>query len=153
MARFRLLITYNGASYYGWQKQKDEMPTIQSAIELALYRIFQQKLSVIGAGRTDTGTHAIGQNAHFDLKKNLPGGFSVAKALNRWLPKDIRIRKVWRVPAAFHALRSCTSKSYIYCVFKPLSAKCIFKRTSPLVSPSVRFTLFTENEQGYPRSA
>lgn len=117
MARFRLLITYNGASYYGWQKQNNKIPTVQFAIEQALYQIFQQKLSVIGASRTDTGTHAIGQNVHFDLKKDLSTGFSIVKALNRWLPTDIRVRTVWKVPATFHALRSCISKSYIYCVF------------------------------------
>ncbi len=117
MARFRLLVAYHGASYYGWQKQNANMPTIQSVIEQALYQVFQQKLSVVGAGRTDTGAHAIGQNIHFDLKKPLPAGLSIAKALNHYLPADIRVQKVWKAPATFHALRSCIAKSYIYCVF------------------------------------
>ena len=65
--RFRILLSYNGSEYHGWQKQKSQ-PTVQGEVEQALKSIFKQEVSVVGAGRTDAGAHALGQTAHFDLQ-------------------------------------------------------------------------------------
>ena len=113
MTRIRLSITYNGTNYYGWQKQL-KLPSVQAAIEQALQAIFKQKIHIVGASRTDTGTHAIMQTAHFDLKDPLPKKLSIIKALNHYLPKDIRVRKAWQVAKSFHALNSVCAKTYIY---------------------------------------
>ena len=67
----KLLISYDGTEYCGWQNQPN-MQTIQGEIESALRKIFNnQKISLIGSGRTDSGVHALGQVAHFDLKKKI----------------------------------------------------------------------------------
>lgn len=123
--RFRLLISYKGLKYYGWQKQKD-LSTIQSQIEDALKKVFRKEVPVIGAGRTDIGAHAFGQSAHFDL--SFSPSFCIQKALNAFLiPKDICIRQVWKVPNDFHALRSATKKYYIYFILNRKSP-CVFRK-------------------------
>ncbi len=123
--RFRLLISYKGLDLYGWQKQKN-LPTVQGFIEQALKKLFQKDISVIGAGRTDKGAHALGQTAHFDLSFcPLPG---LQKALNSFLiPKNICIRGLWKAPKNFHALRSAQGKHYIYRFLnRPLP--CVFRK-------------------------
>ena len=123
--RFRLLINYNGFKYHGWQRQKNH-PTIQGRIEEALKHIFQTKIPVIGAGRTDTGAHAWGQTAHFDL--SFIPRLHLQKALNAYLvPEGICIRQVWKAPNDFHALHSATGKYYIYLILnRPLP--CVFRK-------------------------
>ena len=117
MQKFRILIAYNGQRYYGWQKQK-KTPTVQGQIEQALKRVFQRDIPVMGAGRTDTGVHALGQNAHFCVEKRLssrPLEKQLQKALNHLLiPEDICVRQVWRAPQEFHARRQAVGKSYVY---------------------------------------
>ena len=112
--KIRLLITYNGKPYQGWQKQPST-PTIQGELEKALAQVFKEPLSIIGAGRTDSGTHAFGQVAHFNKPKSVKS-LNIQKALNAYLPKTIRIKQVYTAPVDFHAQKSCHSKSYIYCV-------------------------------------
>ena len=130
--RFRVLLSYNGLKYYGWQKQKD-LPTVQGSIEGALRQIFQTEISVTGAGRTDVGAHALGQTAHFDLSV-LPR-FCLQKALNSLLvPKDICVRQVWKAPHHFHALRSSQGKCYMYFLLNRQSP-CVFRKGQILWYP------------------
>lgn len=125
--RFRLLISYKGLNYYGWQKQNN-LPTIQGQIEQALKQIFQEDIPIFGAGRTDTGAHALGQNAHFELSKSLPDRLHLQKALNAYLiPKDICIQRIWKVPTDFHALHSATSKYYNYLILNR-PHPCVFRK-------------------------
>ncbi len=113
--RFRLLLSYDGSSYCGWQRQKKKVPTIQGTIEQALKTIFQKDLYLVGAGRTDTGVHALGQSAHLDLCPSTKEAF-MQKALNSILPKNICIRKIWKAPPSFHALYSVKRKIYQYVI-------------------------------------
>ena len=71
--RIRLNVAYDGTAYRGWQFQPGE-PTIQGCLEQALAKIIGEEVRVTGAGRTDTGAHALGQAAHFDTLSKLPGG-------------------------------------------------------------------------------
>ena len=122
--RIRLLISYQGLKYYGWQKQKQHV-SVQSNIEQVLKQILRDDISLIGASRTDAGAHALGQNAHFDTSKPLPHQFK--KALNSLLwPKDICVRKAWIAPSHFHALRSATAKSYKYLILNR-DKPCVFR--------------------------
>ena len=108
----RLLIAYDGTQYQGWQRQK-ESPTIQGAIENVLFKITQQPVSLLGAGRTDSGVHAWGQVANF--KTTSPLTTAVMKAaLTALLPKDILIRQVEEVDPFFHSRFSCRAKVYDY---------------------------------------
>ena len=125
--RFKLVISYQGYNYQGWQKQKHTNHTIQEAIEIALNKIFQKKICIYGAGRTDAGTHAYGQAAHLDLPTSIPENFPLQKALNALLPPDILIRQVIKVPDHFHALYSVQKKYYFYLILNH-HLPCVFKK-------------------------
>lgn len=112
MPNFKLTIQYDGTNYYGWQRQKKEH-TIQSKIEEALSKIFKTEIKIRGAGRTDTGVHALGQIATFKINKSLPL-HRIKKALNALLPSDIIIKEIEEVDEDFHPQYSVKSKSYIY---------------------------------------
>ena len=125
--RIRLLVSYQGLKYYGWQKQKKH-PSVQGTIEQALKQILREDISLIGAGRTDTGAHALGQNVHFDISKPLSSRIQLKKALNALLgPQDICVRQAWVAPPDFHALHSATGKSYKYFILNR-DSPCVFRK-------------------------
>ena len=107
-----MCLSYLGTNYSGWQIQ-DNAISIQGVIMDALYKIIDHNISlIIGAGRTDSGVHAINFIAHFesydiDLEKT-------QYKLNRFLPRDIVIHKIKVVEDAFHARYSATSRTYEY---------------------------------------
>ena len=68
MQRYKIKIEYEGTSFVGWQFQKNGQ-SIQEVLQKAIFKFSKEKVIVIGAGRTDSGVHALGQTAHFDLKK------------------------------------------------------------------------------------
>ena len=125
--RFKLLITYQGYQYQGWQKQKHTSLTIQEIIESALNNIFQRKIHLYGASRTDAGAHARGQVAHFDLSKSVPVNFPLQKALNSLLPSNIIIRQVTKVSDDFRALHSAQKKYYSYLILNH-HLPCVFRK-------------------------
>jgi len=109
---FKIIIEYDGSNYHGWQRQPKE-PTIQDEIEKALKSITQQKVTLIGSGRTDAGVHAFDQVANFCCDTTLsPDVFQ--RGLNSLLPKDIVIKTCIQVPEKFHARYDATSKTYHY---------------------------------------
>lgn len=112
--RFRLLLEYDGTDFLGWQLQASGR-TVQGEMEAALRRLFRQELRVHGAGRTDSGVHAAGQVAHFDLACRLDAA-TMTKALNAELPADITVRDAAIVDAEFHARFSASSRSYEYTI-------------------------------------
>lgn len=115
--RWKLTIQYDGTNYCGWQIQPDGMPTVQEEIETALYKFCQQKITLTTAGRTDSGVHAHGQVAHFDLDYgDRPiTGFEIGKAINAHLrPAPIAIVKCEEVDNEFHARFDATNKLYRY---------------------------------------
>ncbi|MEE9376257.1 MAG: tRNA pseudouridine(38-40) synthase TruA, partial [Rhizobiaceae bacterium] len=83
MARYRFTIEYDGAPYFGWQRQ-DDVPSVQQALEIALSKLGESKPIVQGAGRTDRGVHALGQVAHTDLERPWKG-FRLMEAMNAQL--------------------------------------------------------------------
>jgi tRNA pseudouridine38-40 synthase len=112
--RFRLLIEYDGSAYNGWQIQNGQL-TVQGEIEQALTQIFSDHVGVVGAGRTDTGVHARGQVAHFDLEYQLDPG-KLLRSLNGILNTDIRIKDISLVDSKFHARYSAKLREYHYCI-------------------------------------
>jgi len=112
--RFRLIIEYDGSAYKGWQIQTGQI-TIQGEIEHALKQIFSDHVGIIGAGRTDSGVHARGQVAHFDLEYPLEPN-KLMRSLNGILNNDIRIKDVSLVGSNFHARYSAKSREYHYCI-------------------------------------
>ena len=115
--RWKLTIEYRGTPFSGWQRQGGGVPSVQQAIEDALYGFCQQRPTVQAAGRTDTGVHARGQVAHFDLDYGTRAlsGFALAKALNAHLrPHPVSIVKAQEAPPEFHARYDARNKLYTY---------------------------------------
>jgi len=129
MTSYKIVLSYDGTDYYGWQRQPDK-PTVQGTVEKALERIIGKKAALTGAGRTDAGVHALGQTAGFRADTKIPDA-ELFKALNALLPDDIRIVSLDRVPAEFNARRDAQGKIYQYRIW-----------TSPAISPfAVRYVL------------
>ncbi|MBL8026939.1 MAG: tRNA pseudouridine(38-40) synthase TruA [Fibrobacteres bacterium] len=111
----RLDIEYDGSLYHGWQIQNNAS-SVQESIEKALSTIFRTPISIIGAGRTDTGVHARGQVANFSVD-SLPTSLGqLGRSINGLVREGITIHKVSIVPDEFHARYSALSRSYIYSV-------------------------------------
>jgi tRNA pseudouridine38-40 synthase len=116
--RLKLTIAYDGTNYQGWQVQKVGLG-IQQLIEEAIASVFQLQVRLHGSSRTDTGVHARGMIAHFDLpSEKLRMKISkVPLALNAKLPDDIRIMSAAEAPESFHARFSAKGKQYRYLVY------------------------------------
>ena len=113
MARYKLLLEYDGRGFVGWQRQ-DNGPSIQQALEDAIERFSGERVAVTGAGRTDAGVHALGQVAHFDLAAARDPD-EVFGALNHHLkPAAIAVLAAEAVDDEFHARFSATGRRYRY---------------------------------------
>ena len=113
MPRYKISVEYNGGPFVGWQRQ-DTGPSIQASLEDAIFAFAGERLKVRAAGRTDSGVHARGQIAHFDLsvEKSIE---EVRGALNYHLkPNPIAVPTVELAPPGFHARFSATHRSYRY---------------------------------------
>ena len=113
MARYKFIIQYDGTGFRGWQLQKNER-TVQGELELALSKINKdEKIRIHGAGRTDTGVHATGQTAHFDINIEMRPE-KIKDALNGNLPRDIKVMELSKVDENFHARFSANKRHYQY---------------------------------------
>ncbi len=110
--RVALGIEYDGRPYCGWQSQADEN-TVQDTLQRALSQIAGEPVSVIAAGRTDTGVHALEQVVHFDTRVERPLSAWV-RGTNAVLPESIAVRWAHPVPDEFHARFSAHGRSYRY---------------------------------------
>jgi len=111
--RLKLIISYDGRDFAGWQSQKAGN-TIQDNLEAAFERVCGQRLTVTGSGRTDAGVHALGQCAHADVPAAQFVTDRWLKALNGVLPQTIRILRARFVSKSFHARFSAKGKVYRY---------------------------------------
>ncbi len=136
MNRYALKIEYDGTAYHGWQKQK-KCVTVQGEIELAFSKLLGSHVNIFGAGRTDTGVHAVGQVAHVDLEKKwFPG--ELQGALNFFLKKTpISILEASSVDENFHSRFSAKSRIYEY--------KILIRR-APLTLQKNRYWHLTRNQ-------
>ena len=110
--RYFLEFSYNGKAYHGWQNQPNAI-SVQEVLENAMCTILKAKISVMGAGRTDSGVHASQMFAHFNFEERIDTKDLVYK-LNSLLPKDIAITNVFRVNPESHARFDATSRTYHY---------------------------------------
>ncbi|MCL1974664.1 MAG: tRNA pseudouridine(38-40) synthase TruA [Firmicutes bacterium] len=114
MSKIKLILQYDGSDYIGWQRQAPEHGiSLQQAVESALAKVVGSFVTIHGAGRTDSGVHALAQVAHFTCPVNITPQ-RLKLALNHILPKDIRIMAAEEVDEAFHARLSALSKVYRY---------------------------------------
>ena len=112
MRNFKLTIEYDGSGFSGWQVQPNQR-TVQGKLYDALGEIAAGELKVVGAGRTDTGVHAVGQVANALLETDMTTGVML-KALRGKLPRDIVVRSVEEVPLSFSARYDARSRRYHY---------------------------------------
>jgi tRNA pseudouridine38-40 synthase len=127
MSRYKITIQYDGTNFFGWQLQSHKR-TIQQEIETALEPLNNDKRVIVtGAGRTDSGVHAFGQVAHFNLDTKL-NTTELLKAVNARLPSDIRIIDLVQTTNEFHARFSAKRRYYRYQCF--LGDNLLFKNQS-----------------------
>lgn len=112
MKRVMLTVAYDGTNYHGWQLQPN-VTTIESILNETLSALLNEEIRVIGASRTDTGVHALGNIAVFDTQARMPAA-KFSYALNQRLPEDIRIQASREVPPDFHPRRQDSRKTYEY---------------------------------------
>ena len=112
MKRILLVVAYDGTNYCGWQVQKNG-ETIEGVLNRELSNLFREEIQVIGASRTDSGVHALGNVAVFDTDTRMPGE-KISYALNSRLPEDVRIQRSLEVKEDFHPRKCACTKYYEY---------------------------------------
>ncbi len=112
MATVKLVLSYDGTRYVGWQVQPNG-PSIQAELERALATLHKEPVRITGAGRTDAGVHALGQVASFPAARPLPVQAYV-KGMNALLPDDVAVREAAVIDGPFDARRDARGKRYRY---------------------------------------
>ncbi|MGJ5819481.1 tRNA pseudouridine(38-40) synthase TruA [Paludibaculum fermentans] len=135
MRRIRITVAYDGTEFHGWQVQPG-LPTIQGWLEQILTGIESAPVHVHGSGRTDAGVHALAQVAAFDLENPIPCD-NLRKAVNRLLPRSIRVTAVEEAAAAFHPRFQAKEKTYEYRIWReeicpPMRRLYVFHHPYPL---------------------
>lgn len=116
MRRIRITVSYDGTNYHGWQVQP-ELPTIQGTIQDVLAEIEGATVHVTGSGRTDAGVHALAQVAAFDLGNRIPCE-NLRRAMNRLLPRDIRVLAAEEAAPDFNPRYHAIAKTYEYRIWR-----------------------------------
>jgi tRNA pseudouridine38-40 synthase len=126
--RVRLIIEYVGTNYCGWQMQENGL-SIQAVVTEAVRTMAGHAVTIVGASRTDSGVHALGQVAHFDTSADIPD-YGFLRGLNSILPPDIRMIDVSYVDPTFHAQRDAQSKWYRYMIMQAPHASAVLAHRS-----------------------
>ena len=112
MKRVKLVLAYDGTNYCGWQLQPNGI-TIEEVLNKALRDLLHEQIQVIGASRTDSGVHALGNIAVFDTESRIPAE-KMCFALNQRLPADVVIQSSCEVLPTWHPRKCNTIKTYEY---------------------------------------
>jgi tRNA pseudouridine38-40 synthase len=145
--RYFIELAYQGTNYCGWQKQANA-PTVQETLNDRLSTLFRHEIDVVGAGRTDTGVHAMQYYAHFDTVKPIEDCRNAVYRLNKMLPEDISIFDIFPVSETAHARYNATSRTYHYLIEtakNPFTQNLVsFRRQEPdieLMNQAARYLL------------
>ncbi len=168
MRRVKLELCYDGSAYSGWQIQpkQPKVKTIQGELERALLRVTGRETEVLGSGRTDAGVHALYQVAAFNTESELPPE-TLVRAINAFLPCDVRVWRASDVDPAFHPIRDVVRKRYRYLASDSRPAFPFFRRNAwnyiqkldvPKMKEAASFLLGTHDmkafqTQGSPRKS
>lgn len=124
MQRYLATISYAGGAFHGWQRQSNNSVTVQETLERALALLNRNRpVSVVGSSRTDTGVHALGATAHFDLLRTDSRGLelppydvdTIRKAVNATVrPLPVAVSAIEPVSSSFHARHDATRRTYVY---------------------------------------
>jgi tRNA pseudouridine38-40 synthase len=124
--RFAFGVEYDGSDFFGWQRQS-EGRTVQDSIEMALSRVANHEISIVCAGRTDTGVHATGQVIHFETD-SVREPYQWVRGVNANLPADIRVQWATLVDETFHARFSARKRHYRYVILNRPAAAAILRK-------------------------
>ena len=113
MGNYRIILQYEGTKYQGWQRQDSTDNTIQGKLEALLTKMCGEPVEIQGSGRTDAGVHAYGQVANFHGNTELSTE-EIMEYMTRYLPEDIGVIKVEKVPERFHSRLNAKGKVYCY---------------------------------------
>jgi len=141
MRNLKLVLSYDGCEFSGWQVQPDAS-TIQGVLATAIGRLTGEKVLPQGSGRTDAGVHALAQVATFGTESPIPAE-NLVKALNDILPGSIRVLEASESPADFHARKSARAKTYRYRIYRrpicpPFLARYVWHYPYPLDENAMR---------------
>ena len=103
MANYKIIVSYDGTRYKGWQRLTTGDMTIQGKLEAILSRLADTPIEIVGSGRTDAGVHASGQTASFKWPDNRLDEIQLLNDINRYLPDDIAVTSIETVNERFHA--------------------------------------------------
>jgi len=133
---YKMLISYDGTNYNGWQKQGNTRNTIQGIFENIISRMLGVETEVHGSGRTDAGTHAEGQVANFHADTKMTEE-EIKQYLNKYLPNDIAVHEVSKAGDRFHSRLNAKNKTYVYRIWNSdvsdvFNSRFMFKYEKPL---------------------
>ncbi len=135
MARYQVILAYDGTRFLGFQRQA-QARTVQGEVEKALRQLNWQGKTLLAAGRTDTGVHACGQVITFDLDWDHPAD-ELQKALNAYLPEDVAACQVCQAADDFHPRYDAVSRKYIYRIYCQPTRNPLLERYAWRVWPAV----------------
>ena len=133
MRNLRLDISYDGTKYKGFQRLPSNQPTIQAKLEQVLSRLLGEEIEVSGSGRTDAGTHAMGQVVSFHCQSIMPCE-EILQGLRQYLPEDIGVYSCKNVSERFHARLNAKTKKYRYRIWNS-DRPCVFERKYVYIYP------------------
>jgi tRNA pseudouridine38-40 synthase len=125
MRTIKIIVEYDGTGYRGWQQQK-RRPTIQQTLAEKIGIITNEKIKVIGSGRTDAGVHALCQVAHFKTSSKMDVG-KLCYGINSLLPEEIAIKEMTEVDENFHAQHDVKSKIYRYQILNKPTRSVLYR--------------------------
>jgi tRNA pseudouridine38-40 synthase len=126
MQRYKIKIEYDGTPFVGWQFQKNGL-SVQEVLQTAIFNFSKEKVTITGAGRTDSGVHAYEQVAHFDLKKKIEKKFFLLGLNSHISNKFISILKIDKTSKKFHARFDAKKRTYQYVIINRQSPLAIQK--------------------------
>lgn len=127
--RFAACVEYDGTHFSGWQAQKHDVRTVQEEVEASLSKVANEPISIITAGRTDTGVHASHQIIHFDSDADRTL-FAWCRGANRFMATDVRLLWVVEIADDFHARFSALSRSYRFVIYNAPIKSALYRNHS-----------------------
>jgi tRNA pseudouridine38-40 synthase len=134
MRNLRLDICYDGTKYKGFQRLPGNELTIQGKLEQTLSRLLNEPIEVVGSGRTDAGTHAMGQVVNFHCNSSMTCD-EMLNGLRCYLPEDIGVLSLKNVSPRFHARLNAKTKTYCYTLWNSVMP-CVFQRKYVYIDPA-----------------
>ena len=153
MRRIKIQVSYDGGDYHGWQVQPG-LATIQGTLEGVASEIEGRAVQVAGSGRTDAGVHALAQVAAFTIENPIPLE-NLRRAMNRLLPREIRVLSAEEVALDFHPRYAAKAKTYEYRIFRgeicsPFERRYVYHHPYPLAEDEmIRLAAMLEGEHDF----